>query len=231
MTAEFPHAESSSGLQLGPARQRIPGDVDGRQPHVDPVTLGFAQLNARFDKMDRRIDSVERRPPPRQRAMRPIGTTPTTRGRSTAGNGRSGHLGRGRGRPYRGGRGDHLGRAYSRAGEAALLKAKFFPHGAYHLLLLSSLGPSTTSATTAYGLAFACNDEGSVSGIDLSGADLAGTLDLFHFTALLNLTTFNLSGNYLNGSVPAALGNLTSLTLLDLSNNSFAGAILQRSAA
>ncbi|KAG6418303.1 hypothetical protein SASPL_120506 [Salvia splendens] len=64
MAAEFPHAESSSGLQLGPARQKNPGDVDGRQPYVDPVTLGFAQLNARFDKMDRRVDNLERRPTP-----------------------------------------------------------------------------------------------------------------------------------------------------------------------
>ncbi|XP_047965167.1 MDIS1-interacting receptor like kinase 2-like [Salvia hispanica] len=70
-----------------------------------------------------------------------------------------------------------------------------------------------------------CNDEGSISGVDLPFADLAGTLDLFHFTALLNLTTFNLIGNYLNGSVPAAIGNLTSLIHLDLSNNQFSCAI------
>ncbi|XP_042013919.1 leucine-rich repeat receptor-like serine/threonine-protein kinase RGI4 isoform X1 [Salvia splendens] len=70
-----------------------------------------------------------------------------------------------------------------------------------------------------------CNAEGSVCGISLPSAGLAGTLDLFHFTALLNLTTFNLSGNYLDGSVPAALGNLTSLNLLDLSDNLFSDAI------
>ncbi|KAG6424274.1 hypothetical protein SASPL_114689 [Salvia splendens] len=64
MAGVFPHAESSSGLQLGPAGQRNSGDGDGRQHHVDPVTLGFAQLNARFDKMDRRVDHLERRPTP-----------------------------------------------------------------------------------------------------------------------------------------------------------------------
>ncbi|KAG6392874.1 hypothetical protein SASPL_147102 [Salvia splendens] len=50
-----------------------------------------------------------------------------------------------------------------------------------------------------------CNDGGSVPGIDLLVAGLAGTLDMFYFTSLLNLTTFNLYGNDLNGSIPALL--------------------------
>ncbi|KAG6400616.1 hypothetical protein SASPL_137457 [Salvia splendens] len=118
MAAEFPHAEPSSGLQLGPARQRNPGDVDGRQPHVDPVTLGFAQLNARFDKMDRRVDNLERRPTPQAEGLDPDWDEADHAWEDHRGNGRSGReeydrpyrqQGRGRGRPNRGGRGDRFG--------------------------------------------------------------------------------------------------------------------------
>ncbi|KAG6416118.1 hypothetical protein SASPL_123542 [Salvia splendens] len=90
MAAEFPHAEPSSGLQLGPARQRNPGDVDGRQPHVDPVTLGFAQLNARFDKMDRRVDNLERRPTPQAEGLDPDWDEADHAWEDHRGNGRSG---------------------------------------------------------------------------------------------------------------------------------------------
>ncbi|KAG6391829.1 hypothetical protein SASPL_149590 [Salvia splendens] len=118
MAGEFPHAGTSSGLQLGPARQRNPGDVDGRQPHVDPVTLGFAQLNARFDTMDRRVDNLERRPAPQVESHEPDWDEADHSWEDYRGNGRSGReeydrpyrqQSRGRGRPNRGGRGDRVG--------------------------------------------------------------------------------------------------------------------------
>ncbi|XP_042067228.1 uncharacterized protein LOC121810533 [Salvia splendens] len=118
MAAEFPPAESSSGLQLGPTRQRNSGDVDGRQQYVDPVTLGFAQLNARFDKMDRRVDTLERRPTLQTEGHEPDWEEADHAWEDHRGKGRSDreeydrpyhHQGRGRVRPYRGGRGDRCG--------------------------------------------------------------------------------------------------------------------------
>ncbi|KAG6395289.1 hypothetical protein SASPL_145931 [Salvia splendens] len=58
MESEVPVTET---LQLGPTRQRNIGEIGGRPQSTDPITLGFEQLNARFDKMDRRVANLERR--------------------------------------------------------------------------------------------------------------------------------------------------------------------------
>ncbi|XP_008235779.1 PREDICTED: probable leucine-rich repeat receptor-like protein kinase At1g35710 [Prunus mume] len=60
-----------------------------------------------------------------------------------------------------------------------------------------------------------------VSQIDLSNFNIAATLTHFNFTPFLNLTQFNLSGNYFTGHVPSAIGKLSKLTTLDLGNNFF----------
>ncbi|KAH6820640.1 hypothetical protein C2S53_019158 [Perilla frutescens var. hirtella] len=64
-----------------------------------------------------------------------------------------------------------------------------------------------------------CNHGGSVSEIDLSEANLAGTLNLLDFNSFPNLTSFNISANAFNGEIPAAIGNLSKLRALDLSRN------------
>ncbi|CAL8178254.1 unnamed protein product [Prunus armeniaca] len=64
-----------------------------------------------------------------------------------------------------------------------------------------------------------------VSQIDLSNFNIAATLAHFNFTPFLNLTQFNLSGNYFTGPVPSAIGKLSKLTTLDLAWNSLEGPI------
>ncbi|XP_042016094.1 uncharacterized protein LOC121764074 [Salvia splendens] len=116
MASDLPLAESTSALHLGPTQRRNDGEVGGRQNPTDPVTLGFAQLNARFDKMDRRVDNLERRPITHDspEAEFDEGDQEWEEYRKQDRNPREGHdrpyrhQARGRGRPNRGGRGDRL---------------------------------------------------------------------------------------------------------------------------
>ncbi|KAF7804610.1 MDIS1-interacting receptor like kinase 2-like [Senna tora] len=64
-----------------------------------------------------------------------------------------------------------------------------------------------------------------VSQINISGANLTGTLTGLDFASLPNLTHLNLNNNNFGGSIPSAIGNLSKLTFLDLGNNLFDGAL------
>nr|GLL30749.1 probable leucine-rich repeat receptor-like protein kinase At1g35710 [Ipomoea trifida] len=70
-----------------------------------------------------------------------------------------------------------------------------------------------------------CNGDGAVSQINLPNAHLSGTLHHLNFTSFPSLTGFNISGNYFNGSIPPAIGDLSNLVFLDLSYNEFDGNI------
>ena len=63
---------------------------------------------------------------------------------------------------------------------------------------------------------------GRVSGLDLSGNGLSGTLPP-EVGSLVSLTTLDVSSNRLSGRLPEELGDLASLTALNLSSNYFTG--------
>ncbi|XP_048435976.1 leucine-rich repeat receptor-like serine/threonine-protein kinase BAM3 [Pyrus x bretschneideri] len=94
---------------------------------------------------------------------------------------------------------------------------------------LSSLSPpsllNSWSLTNLNSLcnwtAISCSKTRTVSKIDLSNMQMWGTLSLFDFSSFPNLTHFNLNGNYFEGPIPYAVGNLSRLTSLDLGNNFF----------
>ena len=68
----------------------------------------------------------------------------------------------------------------------------------------------------------ACDSDGAVTSIDLHGNNLAGTIPAAT-GALSSLASLNLSGNQLTSSIPEELGNLAALTDLDLHDNSLTG--------
>ncbi|KAK1355860.1 hypothetical protein POM88_049116 [Heracleum sosnowskyi] len=65
--------------------------------------------------------------------------------------------------------------------------------------------------------AITCNAAGSVTEINLSGKELAGTLAKFDFSSFPNLNSFTVEDNYFRGPIPPAIGDLTQLQYLNLS--------------
>ncbi|KAI7995272.1 Phytosulfokine receptor 1 [Camellia lanceoleosa] len=68
-------------------------------------------------------------------------------------------------------------------------------------------------------------DFGRVVKLGLSGKILAGKLNETTFTGLDQLTTLNLSINFLRGSLPPSLFQMSNLQVIDLSKNDFSGSI------
>ena len=71
----------------------------------------------------------------------------------------------------------------------------------------------------------ACNDEGSVSEINLAYSGLKGTLENFDFLSFPNLLRLDLRSNKLKGTIPMNIGMLSKVQYLDLSINSFNGSL------
>ncbi|KAL7184851.1 hypothetical protein ACSBR2_026904 [Camellia fascicularis] len=68
-------------------------------------------------------------------------------------------------------------------------------------------------------------DSGRVVKLELSGKILAGKLNETTFTGLDQLTTLNLSINFLRGSLPPSMFQMSNLQVIDLSKNDFSGSI------
>ncbi|XP_038717287.1 probable leucine-rich repeat receptor-like protein kinase At1g35710 [Tripterygium wilfordii] len=89
--------------------------------------------------------------------------------------------------------------------------------------LLASWSKTKTSPCSWFGVS--CNDAGRVTGINLAGSGLNGTLQNFPFSSFPNLVHLNLSMNELFGSIPPQISQLYNLIYLDLSTNRFSGEI------
>ncbi|KAK8991611.1 hypothetical protein V6N11_062616 [Hibiscus sabdariffa] len=70
-----------------------------------------------------------------------------------------------------------------------------------------------------------CDKSISVSHLNLSSSGLKGTLHGFNFSTFPKLTVLDLSSNYLSGTIPADVCNLSRLTYLNLSSNFLSGEI------
>ncbi|XP_073148748.1 BRASSINOSTEROID INSENSITIVE 1-associated receptor kinase 1-like [Henckelia pumila] len=88
--------------------------------------------------------------------------------------------------------------------------------------VLQSWDPTLVNPCTWFHVT--CNNENSVTRVDLGNANLSGTLSP-QLGLLPNLQYLELYSNNITGSIPNELGNLTSLVSLDLYLNSLVGPI------
>ncbi|KAM0931197.1 hypothetical protein ACQ4PT_000301 [Festuca glaucescens] len=86
-----------------------------------------------------------------------------------------------------------------------------------------SLGPWSMANSTSLckWTHISCNSIGHIRELDLSGASLNGTLDDFDFSAFPRLKKLIMYQNGLYGTIPAGIGNLTSLVVLRIFSNPY----------
>ncbi|KAF7849634.1 hypothetical protein BT93_L0449 [Corymbia citriodora subsp. variegata] len=70
-----------------------------------------------------------------------------------------------------------------------------------------------------------CDDFRAITHLNLSNLGLRGTLDGLNFSCLTNLVSFELGNNWIYGSIPSIIGNLSKLNSLDLCFNELSGDI------
>ncbi|KAK1669065.1 hypothetical protein QYE76_057224 [Lolium multiflorum] len=81
-----------------------------------------------------------------------------------------------------------------------------------------SLANSTSLCSWTH---ISCDPAGHITWLDLDDTSLNGTLDRLDFSAFPQLKSLVLSNNSLYGTLPAGIGNLTSLVHLDISDNPY----------
>ena len=84
---------------------------------------------------------------------------------------------------------------------------------------------NSTASSPCIWHGIACNDEWSVSEINLAYSGLKGTLKNFDFLSFPNLLRLDLKFNQFTGTIPTNIGTLSKLQFLDLSTNSLNGSL------
>nr|CDM85559.1 unnamed protein product [Triticum aestivum] len=107
-------------------------------------------------------------------------------------------------------------RADTRREAEALLKWKASLARADESLGPWSLANSTNLCRWTH---ITCDSAGHIRELRLVGTTLEGTLDELDFSAFAHLRELNLNLNGLYGTIPVGIGNLTSLTMLQISTN------------
>ncbi|KAJ9182350.1 hypothetical protein P3X46_006354 [Hevea brasiliensis] len=90
----------------------------------------------------------------------------------------------------------------------------------------TSSDPKTDiSSSPCQWIGIACDESGNVIYINVSFSGLRGTLQSFNFSSFPSLERLDLSHNFLHGSIPSRISNLSKLIYLDLAVNNFSGNI------